>query len=165
MDEQSVKLDLLDKILSRNLTWVANADSKGTLLFGIDSAMLAVLVALVPGSDAWTTSAAIVATLTALPLAASVGFIAFGLFPRIDGPRNSLVYFGGIASHDENQYVRKVIDGITPELLEDFARQCHRNAEIAKAKYGHVRSAVILTFLALPFWLVAIWLMYPLKMV
>lgn len=159
-----MKLELLDKILSKNLTWVANADSKGTLLFGINSAMLAVVVALVPSSGAWTTSAAIFATLSALPLVTSIGFIAFGLFPRTNGPRNSLIYFGGIASHDEAQYVRKVINGISPELLEDFARQCHRNAEIAKEKYHHVRYAVILTFLSLPIWLVSIWLMYPLKM-
>mgnify|MGYP003394616472 CR=1 FL=1 len=31
MDEQVVKLELLDKILSKNLTWVATADSKGFL--------------------------------------------------------------------------------------------------------------------------------------
>ena len=40
------KLDLLDRILTKNLTWNSSADTKGTLLFVVDSAMLGVLAGL-----------------------------------------------------------------------------------------------------------------------
>lgn len=163
MNSFNDKLDLLDRILTKNLAWISSADTKGTLLFAVDSAMLGVLAAIVPSVNRWSIAAAIFTTLASLALAASVCFIVAGMFPRIAGPRNSLVFFGGIASHDEDQYVRKILDGVTEDLLADFARQCHRNAEIAKAKYDLVRKAVVCMFLALPFWLSSIWLLYSLK--
>lgn len=157
------KLNLLDKILTKNLAWISNADTKGTLLLAVNSAMLGVMAALVPTVNVWNISAAIAASLALIALGVSVAFIVAATFPRLGGPRNSLIYFGGIASHDEEQYVRKILNGVTDDLLADFARQCHRNAEIAKAKYDMVRRSVTCTFLALPAWLIAVWLMYPLK--
>lgn len=157
------KLDLLDRILTKNLTWINGADAKGTLLFAVDSAMLAVMAALVPSMNLWNISTAIFAVLVLICLSVSVIFIVAASFPRLDGPRNSLIYFGGIAAHDENQYVQKILDGVTEDLLVDFARQCHRNAEIAKTKYDMLKKAIVCTFLALPVWLASVWLMYPLK--
>lgn len=165
MNNPEDKLNLLDKILTKNLAWISSADTKGTLLFAVNSAMLAVMAALVPTVNAWNIGAAIAASVALIALGASVAFIVAATFPRLGGPRNSLIYFGGIASHDEEQYMRKILDGVTEDLLADFARQCHRNAEIAKAKYDMVRRAVTCTFLALPAWLVAVWLMYPLKFI
>lgn len=164
MNEMQNKLDLLDRILTKNLSWINSADTKGTLLFAVDSAMLAVMAAIAPSMNLWNISAAIFAALAFIGLSASVLLIVVATFPRLDGPRNSLIYFGGIASHDENQYVQKIMDGITEELLTDFARQCHRNAEIAKTKYGMIKKAVVCTFLSLPVWLAGVWLMYPLKL-
>lgn len=163
MTEMLNKLDLLDRILTKNLSWISSADTKGTILFAVDSAMLAVMAALVPSFGLWNIPAAIFSALALICLGASVIFIVAASFPQLGGPRNSLVYFGGIASHDENQYVQKIMNGITEELLVDFARQCHRNAEIAKAKYGLLKKASVCMFLALPIWLIAVWLMYPLK--
>lgn len=163
MTDHKDKLDLLDRILTKNLAWINSVDTKGTLLFAINSAMLAAIAAIVPASNAWTIGAAIFSAIAALALAASVGFIVIAAFPRLDGPRNSLIYFGGIASHDEQQYLTKILAGVTEDILADFARQCHRNAEIAKGKYDLVRKAMVCTFLSLPFWLVAIWLIYALK--
>lgn len=157
------KLDLLDRILTKNLAWISGADTKGTLLFAVDSAMLAVMAALVPSMNLWRISSAIFSVLALICLGISVLYIIAASFPRLDGPRNSLIYFGGIAAHDEEQYVKKIMDGVTDELLVDFARQCHRNAEIAKIKYDMVRKAIVCTFLALPTWLASVWLMYPLK--
>lgn len=157
------KLDLLDRILTKNLSWISSADTKGTILFAVDSAMLAVMAALVPSLNLWNIPAAIFAALALICLCTSVLFIVAASFPQLGGPRNSLIYFGGIASHDENQYIQKIMSGITEELLIDFARQCHRNAEIAKTKYDMLKKASICMFFALPAWLVAVWLMYPLK--
>lgn len=163
MTEMLNKLDLLDRILAKNLAWISSADTKGTLLFAIDSAMLAVMAALVPPANLWNICSATFGILALIALGTSLIFIVIAAFPRLNGPRNSLIYFGGIASHDENQYVEKIMNGVTEELLSDLARQCHRNAEIAKTKYEMIKRAVIGTFLALPVWLVSVWLMYPLK--
>lgn len=162
MSDEREKLELLDRILEMNLNWISSADSKGTQIFAIDSAMLAVLAALVPPPGSWTISAAIFSAISLLALVSGIIFIALANFPRLKGPRNSLVFFRGIASHEESQYVGKILAGVTDELLRDWASQCHRNAEIAKEKYKNIRMAVVLQFAALPFWLVSIWLMYAL---
>jgi len=163
MNDDHAKLDLLDRILTKNIAWISGADTKGTLLFAVDSAMLAVLAALVPPVRDWTIPAAIVSSLATIALASSVVMIVVSMFPRLHGPRNSLVYFGGIASHDVEQYVQKVLHGVTADLLADFARQCHRNAEIANDKYRHIKWAVIGAVLALPAWLFAVWFLYGIR--
>jgi hypothetical protein len=45
MPDSKERLDILDKILSRNVAWIGSADTKATLLFGVDTAMLGVLAA------------------------------------------------------------------------------------------------------------------------
>jgi hypothetical protein len=37
MTEMLNKLDLLDRILAKNLAWISSADTKGTLLFAVDN--------------------------------------------------------------------------------------------------------------------------------
>jgi hypothetical protein len=48
------RLDLVDRILSRNLSWVAAADTKIAPVLAIDTAMLGVLAALAPVGFQWT---------------------------------------------------------------------------------------------------------------
>lgn len=162
MNENQERLDLLDRILTKNLAWISAADAKGTQLFAVNSAMLAVMAAITPKAADWTTIAVVFSVFASVALITSICLIVAATFPRLEGPRNSLIYFGGIASHDEDQYVKKIMSGISEELLEDIARQCHRNAEIAKQKYSHVRRSVTATFISLPIWLIAVWQMYPL---
>ena len=97
MTQQQQTLDLLDKILSKNLQSINNADTKATLLFAVDSGMLGVLTALIPIANKWTIGAAIFAAICGLILIASICFLLIAAFPRLDGPGNSVIYFGGIA--------------------------------------------------------------------
>jgi len=163
MTQEAERFDLLDRLLSKQLSWIAAADTKGTLLFAIDSAMLAVIASTVPSVKQWTIAAAATSSIALLGLLASITFLALATFPNLKGPRGSSVFFGGIAATEENHYVKKITQGVTNELLEDFARQCHRNAEIANIKYGHIKKSAICAFSALPFWLISIWALYTIK--
>ncbi len=164
MSDLNDRLDLLDRILSRNIQWIGSADSKAVFLFAVDSAMLGVLATLIPSMRAWTIASGIVTSIASLLLLSSVICVVFVNFPRLHGPRNSLVYFGGISAYDESKYVEKVLQGVSEELLQDFARQCHRNAEISQVKYKFIKNATIFAFVAFPFWIVAISLLYQLKL-
>lgn len=157
------KLDIIDRILSKNIAWIAAADTKATLTFTVISAMLAVVAALIPPTDAWTIWSGIAIAGAVLFQGTSLVNIVLAMFPQLAGPRGSIVFFGGIASHDEQQYVQKIKNSSVEDLVEDFARQCHRNAEIAQLKFGRVRYAVLSGFISLPFWLAATGLLYPLK--
>src|SRR5690606_15465528 len=137
--------------------------TKANLLFTIESAMLAVLAALVPLADCWTVEARVCSLVAGAALVVSVLFLVAAAFPRLTGPRGSAIYFGGIAAAAADSYVEKMIKGVNEDIIKDFASQCHRNAQIAEKKYRMVQRATIGAFLALPFWLGALWNLYPLK--
>ena len=160
MTDAELRLDLLDKVLARNVAWIRSADTKATLLLAVNTAMLGVLAALVPATNTWTAYSTLSAAIATIALLTSGGFLVAASFPRLGGPRGSLVYFEGIASHDINEYVTKMVSAESADILADFAKQCHRNAEIAKAKFKHIRSATICVLLSVAPWLVAISLLY-----
>jgi hypothetical protein len=163
MTEWKERIDILDRILNKNLGWIAGADAKATMLFAVDSAMLGVLVAVATRAGTLSSPAAGCAALAGLALAAGVCCIVGATFPRLKDPQDSLIYFGGIASHDEAEYMCRLLEDPLDDLAADFARQCYKNAEIAKAKYHFVRKAAVATFVALPAWVIAIGLMVSLK--
>lgn len=157
------KADFLFKILETNLSWISGADSKGAILFTIFSAMLAVTAAMVPPISKWGILNSIISILAIIILLTGIIFVVLSQFPRLKGPRNSLIYFGGISSHDEQDYVDKITNANPNDLVKDLARQCHRNAEIAKSKYAFIKMATICLISSAPFWLLSIWLLYPIK--
>jgi hypothetical protein len=161
MNAEQEKLELIDGILSKNLSWIAAADSKGTHLFAIDSAMLALMLAIATKASVLTPWALVFSFSATVPLFLSVVLIVLATFPRIKGPKDSLIYFGGIASYDENHYVEEILKITYDGLLEEIARQCHRNANVAKEKYVFVRRSATATFISFPFWLLAMWQMFP----
>lgn len=161
--QQKEKLQVLDLILTKNLMWISNADTKAAILFGVNSAMLGVLAALIPTPDKLKICTSIPAGFSGSMLLLSIVFQVFVAFPRLKGTEKSIIYFGGISSHKQQEYVNKVLKSLGNEFLTDFAMQCHRNGEIAKTKYDLVSRSVICTVIALPAWLISIWLLYPLK--
>ena len=154
------RLDLVDRILSRNLSWVAAADTKIAPVLAIDTAMLGVLAALAPVGFQWTAVQAGVAAVAGVLLLASLGCLASAVFPRLDGPKSSPVFFGGIAQYDRDAYVESVSCGESDELIKDFGRQCHRNAEIALTKFWFIRWSMVLLFASIVPWLVSVALLY-----
>lgn len=125
--------------------------------------MLGVLAALLPSAAEWLVLPAIISALAALGLLSSLTFLIAATFPRLSGPDKSLVYFGGIKRLLADDYVKAVLDATRDTLVEDIARQCHRNAEIAGVKFRFVRNAMILLYTSIPLWLVALAWLYALR--
>ncbi|MEQ1856245.1 MAG: Pycsar system effector family protein [Longimicrobiales bacterium] len=156
----SDRLDLIDRILGRNLDWVAAADGKVAPILAMDTAMLGVMAALVPSASSWRAVPAIMAGMASICLLVSLICLGAATFPRLHGPKESLVFFGGITTVERSKYVERLLAVPPQEIHEDFAEQVHRNAEIAATKFGFVRTAMVFLFAAIPFWLVAIGLLY-----
>jgi hypothetical protein len=160
MDE---KIERSNDLLSKQLSWISAADSKVTPMFAINTAMLGVLAASISPIANWTIFRAIITTLSAIPLIASMIFLALVTFPRLSGPKGSNIYFGGITTKSENSYVNDMINIEDDVFLKDILTQTYRNAEIAQSKFNHIKKAMALTFLSLPIWLLAVWLLYEIK--
>lgn len=165
MEQLKIKFDVADNMLARNLSWIASADSKIPPVLAIDTTMLGVLAALYSKTTSLTTMAVVVLIITVGILLASIVCLAVSSFPRLDGPKGSIVFFGEATIIEDHDYIKRITAGPTPELIEDIARQAYRNAEIAKAKYKAVRRATRLLFASIPFWLLALIVLYSFKVV
>lgn len=162
-EDIQTRFEVVDKALTRNLNWIAAADGKIPPVFAINIAMMGVIAALIPPAGEWTVVMAIISFLAAAALITSSICLSVASFPRLHGPKGSIVYFGGVITKKESDYIKSISIGITEELIEEIARQAYRNAEIAAAKYSAVRWATILLFGSIPFWLMAVAVLYKYK--
>lgn len=160
MAELKDQIDLAERILARNLAWVAAADSKVQAVFGIDAAMLGILATLTPLPQQWSVACGCTAVVAGLLLLASVACLGLATFPRLEGPNDSIVYFGTASNIGSKNFIERVQTGFTMAFALDVATQAHRNAQIASVKYRFVKGALVLVFCALPPWLLSVWLLY-----
>ena len=158
--ESKETVAFLETSLARLLAWVGAADSKVAAFFAIDAAMLGVLAALAADVETLTTWSTTVATISTGALILAVGLLAIASFPRLTGPPKSLIYFGGIQDLGYTEYSRRVDLLSESDYIADLKRQCHRNAEIADAKFRYVRHSSRLTIFASPIWLYSVYLLY-----
>lgn len=150
-------------LLSKQLLWISAADSKVAPTFAINTAMLGVLAALIPPIANWTIFRAIITILSVIPLIISIVCLTLVTFPRLSSPKGSYIYFGGITTKSEDAYVNDMINIEDDVFLKDILTQTYRNAKIAQSKFNHIKKAMALTFISLPIWLFAVWLLYKIK--
>lgn len=155
-----MNIERYEKILSLQLEWVKTADSKVTPLFAINIAMLGLLSALVKVLPAWTIAAAVSISIAVILLALSMLFLALAMFPRLNGPKESNVFFGGIAKQSEEKFKLNILSDDETEYQNDILSQAYRNAEIASAKYSNIKSAFVFTFASTVPWLAAVYILY-----
>lgn len=158
---ESEKYEVLDGILSKNIGWVNTADTKAGFVFLISTAMLGILAAFLPAWDAFTISSAIWTIISATLLAGSILFLALVNFPELEGPPNSLIFFGTAAKMKRDEFTAKALQGLTSELLMDMAGQCHRTAEIAQYKFRKLQLAFLFLFLAFVPWIITLIVLFP----
>lgn len=149
-------LALAERTLDRQVEWVRTADAKVAPVFAVDAAMLGVLGVRLPHLHEFSLPVAIVWALAAAALLVSLVCLGLVALPRLDGPKESLIFFGTAAKIEAGDYVARLLAADEALITEDVARQAHRNAEIAAAKFAHLKNAALCMFAALPLWLVAI---------
>lgn len=150
-------LAVANAALDRNLSWIRSADAKLPPVFAVDAAMLGVLGLRLPHIDQLSWIVVVTWGLAAAMLVMSLVFLGLVAFPRLTGPKESIVFFGTAAQMLEERYVERLVKSPSnQELLEDTARQAFRNAEIAAAKYLSLRRAMMALFASVPFWLFAL---------
>lgn len=149
-----------EKILMLQLDWVRTADSKVPPLFAIDIAMLGLLAALVKLLPAWTIPGAVACSVAAISLLLSLFFLALAMFPRLNGPKESNVFFGGIAKQSEKNFKENFLNASDSGIKDDLLGQAYRNAEIANMKYSNVKIAFVFAFCSILPWVAAIYFLY-----
>ena len=162
--ETTERIRFLEANLGRQLSWISAADSRSTLAFALNTGMLGVLAAVSPKqATAWCVAPAIFASFAVALALASLICLTFASFPRVAGPRGSLVFFEGIAQRTAAQFKEAVTTLSDESYIDDLVNQCHRNAEIASRKFSWVQRAFICLYLAVPTWGVAVFLLYNIE--
>ncbi|MBW9263725.1 MAG: hypothetical protein K1564_19360 [Candidatus Thiodiazotropha sp. (ex. Lucinisca nassula)] len=155
-----MSIERAEKVLTLQLEWVKTADSKVPPLFAIDIAMLGLLAALVKVLPSWTIPAAIACSIATIPLLLSLFSLALAMFPRLDGPKESKVFFGGITKQSEKNFKENFFSDDGSDYRDDILSQAYRNAEIASKKYSNIKFAFIFTFSSAIPWVIAVYLLY-----
>lgn len=155
-----MEIERTEKILNLQLEWVKAADAKVAPLFAINIAMLGLLAVLIKLLSSWTIAAAIFSSITTILLVLSMIFLALAMFPRLGGPKESNIFFGGIVKQAEEKYKISVASINDIEYQNDILSQVYRNAEIANTKYANLKLAFISTFASTLPWLIAVYILY-----
>lgn len=142
--------------LERQLTWIAAADAKVGVVVTLHVAMLGGLGAAYTAAAAKSSWVNGMATAYAILALISLICAAMALWPRTDGPKNSMIYFGCVVKGRCEDYVNDFINQGDDFFLVDLAEQVHRNAQIAAKKISFVSTAMKVAFSGSLFWAVAV---------
>lgn len=145
------RLDQARSQLELVLSFFNRAETKLSVLLGIDLAMLGFLgttVSLVAGwgPDLWA------AILSLICIGMSVWNLYGAAAPQMSGGERSLVYFREIASREEDSFVKLFGNQSAEALADDLLRQAWRNACILRRKFECLDRAFRWTAIAIIPW-------------
>lgn len=153
----------LQYILDKQLGWIAAADSRLSLVLPLSTAMLGALAVYATTPSAWTLMAGIPAAFALFFLSMSIVFCACASFPRTNGTKCSLVFFGGIVSRDAAQFRADIKAAQKGDLQDDLIDQCHINAQIASTKFTWIKRGMASMLAAMLPWAFAMYQFYGMK--
>lgn len=135
------------------------ADTKLSVVLGIDLGMLAVVAPRIPKMDDLSILMYGAGAVFVLALMFSFYHLWNGAFPHLAGGTNSLVYFRSISRMTESNY-RQAYSSLSKEALaNDLLDQVWRNSKILDSKFTSLCFAYRATLLAVPFWLLLLYLL------
>lgn len=153
------KISTAQWMLERQLQWVAQAEVKVGALITLDLGMLGGLAAAHAATKVHVQWALVLSAFAVAGMTAALFFSAMCLIPRVKAPHESILFFGSIVKQTAADFVSKASKQTSDDVLGDWLLQVHRNAEIARDKHAWVRKAMYASFIAAPFWIVAILLL------
>lgn len=158
MSSDKERLKTAQWVLERNLAWIAAAEVKVSVIVAIDTAMLGGLGAAfsAAGGAARTAWAWLFTIGAVVALGSGLFCAAMAVLPRVNGPAKSLLFFGRVGSCADVEYIENLKKATDEDLLEDWAAQIHRNAQIACDKFAWVRKSMWWSFLSVMPWFPAI---------
>jgi hypothetical protein len=150
------KLEQAKWIFERNLQWIAAAEVKIGFIITLDIAMLAALAGLYSTAKSHPLTLTLLVIVTSSLLFLSLLAAVSSFIPRLNGPDNSLIFFGKIAAINEHAFHKRYQAISEEEFLDDLLQQIYRNAQIASEKHRNVRQSLLAAVLAAPIWISSI---------
>ena len=138
------------------LSFFSRAETKLSVVLGIDIGMLGFLASRFPKPESITIDGWLALTAFVLFNFLSLWNLYQGSFPQLDGGNSSLIYFREIATRTEVRFVDEFSTLSTESMTKDILGQVWRNSEILKKKFDHlVWSYNFMAFSIVP-WMISI---------
>ena len=151
------KIHQMEFIFDKQMSWIASADSKTSPTFKIATFLLSVIAILITQIPTWNYFLIFAGAISSISLLISLIFIFFTIFPRTREINPSIIYFGSIAKIGRQNFLETFEKYNENQYINDLSEQCFRTAEIAKKKHKHIKSAIIMIYIAIPPWLIFLW--------
>jgi len=148
------RLELAEQSLNRVLEFFPRVDTKASFIAALNTGMLALIAINVNLEDVTTYCIAIPGGAAAILLFGSLFYVYKCQFPQLKGGAKSKVYFNEIAGRIESEFIDEFLAESEENYLKDILGQVWRNAEILKQKFNSMKTAFILTALAMAPWFV-----------
>ncbi len=162
--EISIKdeIEIKEKILVMQHTWIETADSKVIPLFAVNATMLSVLITL---AEKWFSALGtweiLLSIFVVSSLLLSMLCLARAIFPQLKGgPKESNIFFGGIAKQTKDIYISNMSSLDATKHQRDILEQIYCTAKIATFKYKWIKLAFICTMIISPFWLIDLYVLF-----
>jgi len=157
------KIKVAESDLDRVLSFFARADSKASVVLGVDLGMLALLLLNAPPFRTLTILTVLVLLVPTLMLCWSLVHIYLNAFPQLDGGDDSLIYFREIANRTETSYMEDFGKIDEDSYLRDLNSQIWRNSEILKKKFDNLKWAFNILAITVVPWSIALLIMSALN--
>jgi hypothetical protein len=149
--DSKLRMQLAQDQLNRVLNFFPRVETKASVLFAVNTGMLAFLAARTDLVDIFHWFI-VFHFASVILIAGSTLYLYWCVFPHLEGGASSLLYFREIAKRTESGFQHEWNNMEEPEYLRDILGQIWRNSEILKAKFDYVKIAFRLTSIALVPW-------------
>jgi hypothetical protein len=146
-----------ERDLDKLLDWIGKYDNRAAILFTLDTAMVGTLALRLNSSK--FTAYNLLPIVASILLGISVIGIAITIFPRLNGPKDSLIYFGSIAKMKKTEFKDSFVNMTKTRYLDDLLAQCHINAKILDRKFKVFRISLAISMVAVIFWSLSLYLL------
>jgi hypothetical protein len=149
------RIDVLKDQLNRVLGFFPRVDAKASFVLGVDLALLSLLGGNAPPLRLLE-GYMIFALIPVFLIGASLLYVYWQAFPRLEGGQQSLIYFQTIADRTEGKYAEEFLALNEEVYIKDLMGQIWRNSEILKLKYSHLKNSFILLAWAIVPWFISL---------
>lgn len=156
--DQTTLIEKSEKTLERTLSFFSRVESRGSVLFAINTAMLATLAGNAPASKAFSMWYMWIVIIPLILISVSFVHLYQSAFPSLSGGQSSLIYFREICNRTESKFMSEFKSQSQEEYLNDLISQVWRNSEILKKKFDSLKSAFIFLALAILPWVVTLFI-------
>jgi hypothetical protein len=145
-----------EKSLERVLSFFSRIENRASVLFAINTAMLAFLGTNSPALKYFTEWYMFIVVIPIGLIVGSLWCIYKCHFPKLDGGQSSLLYFREISARTEVKFIGEYKKLSKDGYLEDILSQVWRNSEILKEKFDYLKCAFIFLALAIFPWIISL---------